>query len=46
MIVLSEPNVDRGLGLSDGVEPLCVQDFAAKSSIEALVISVLHGDPG
>ena len=40
MVVLSEPDVDGGLGLSDSVEPLRVQDFVAKSAVEALVISV------
>ena len=41
MVVLSEPYVDGCLCLSNSVEPFSVQDFIAKSTIEAFVISIL-----
>lgn len=39
MVVLSEPYIDLGLRLFDHMEPLSIQNFVAKSSIEALIIS-------
>ena len=45
LFVLSEPYVDGDLGLLGGVEPLGVEDFATKCSVEALVVSVLPRTP-
>ena len=40
-VVLFEPSIDDDLGLFGGVEPFCVQDFAAQSTIEPLILAVL-----
>lgn len=46
IVVLSEPNIDRGLSLPDSVELLRVQDFFAKSAVEAFGKAILLGFAG
>ena len=41
VVVLAEPLVDDDLGLPGGGEPFGIQDFPAKGSIEAFVVTVL-----
>lgn len=45
-VVLLEPSVDDHLCLFCGVEPLCILDFAALSTIEAFIVAVLPRLPG
>ena len=40
MVVLFEPLIDDGLGLSGCCEPFCVEDFATQCSVKALIVSV------
>ena len=41
VVVLFEPLVDHGLGLSCCCKPFCVEDFATQCSVKALIVSVL-----
>ena len=41
MIILCKPAIDDDLPLSGGVEPFCIVDFAAQSSVEVFVVAVL-----
>ena len=40
LIVLFDPLIDDGLGLTGCAKPFGVQNFSAESAVEALVISV------
>ena len=45
LIVLFDPLIDDGLGLTGCAKPFGVENFSAESAVEALVISVLPGRP-
>jgi len=46
MVVLFEPLIDDGLGLSGCAKPFGIENFSAKRAVEALIVSVLPGRPG
>ena len=43
MVILFEPLIDDGLGLTGGAKPFSVEHLFTEGSVEALVVAVFPG---